>query len=439
MPKFVTPANEMVAPPIAVLPLSGARACAAKIADPQPPSTSRKVPMNSAPSFLPRWMSSMVRSVHVRRPSSLPERYRPVADAAGTGAIGTLGGMCSDDIPAGLVGLPEPSTTALPAHGGGRRRRRGRRRRPDGLHDRHRPAPATRRTTSTARAAIVNSTYTGLSERNEGLTHPEAHRDDRRRCARRPDPGRAPPVLGRGHHRAVRRPHRRRRARPPVDAEGAGGARPGGGPGHVLHDGLQRPAAHGPGQADRRRRPRRRQPHLVAPGPGVRGPAVGPQGDHRLQADPRRGPRVATAPTSGRPGASCPARPCGSSPSRTTTRSCGRCPATTRPSGRPRTSPTTSSPGCDPAPSSTCTTPSAGACSCPRPTRSSTLLKAKRDIDVAALPMILERGMAAGLQFVTVSQLLAVGHRTRGPVAGAAATRRCPDRADHVPPTGTPT
>ncbi len=35
------------------------------------------------------------------------------------------------------------------------------------------------------------------------------------------------------------------------------------------------------------------------------------------------------------------------------------------------------------------------------------LLKAKRDVDVASIPQILEQGMAAGLQFVTLSELLA--------------------------------
>ena len=34
----------------------------AKIADPQPPNTNRKVPMNSAPSFLPIWSSSRLPS-----------------------------------------------------------------------------------------------------------------------------------------------------------------------------------------------------------------------------------------------------------------------------------------------------------------------------------------------------------------------------------------
>jgi peptidoglycan-N-acetylglucosamine deacetylase len=67
------------------------------------------------------------------------------------------------------------------------------------------------------------------------------------------------------------------------------------------------------------------------------------------------------------------------------------------------------------------------------------LLKAKRDIDVAALPAILERGMAAGLRFVTVSELLA-GASNPGalspalpPPAGA------PTGPTTVPPTGTPT
>jgi len=35
------------------------------------------------------------------------------------------------------------------------------------------------------------------------------------------------------------------------------------------------------------------------------------------------------------------------------------------------------------------------------------LLKAKRDVDAASVPMILERGMAAGLKFVTLTELLA--------------------------------
>ena len=67
------------------------------------------------------------------------------------------------------------------------------------------------------------------------------------------------------------------------------------------------------------------------------------------------------------------------------------------------------------------------------------LLKQKRDIDVAALPMILERGIAAGLQFVTVSRLLATATDPGAlspalpPPAGA------PDGPTTTPPTGTPT
>ncbi len=67
------------------------------------------------------------------------------------------------------------------------------------------------------------------------------------------------------------------------------------------------------------------------------------------------------------------------------------------------------------------------------------LLKAKRDVDVAALPEILRRGMAAGLEFVTVSQLLATASNEAalspalGPPAGA------PDGPTTTPPTGSPT
>ena len=67
------------------------------------------------------------------------------------------------------------------------------------------------------------------------------------------------------------------------------------------------------------------------------------------------------------------------------------------------------------------------------------LLKAKRDVDVAALPIILEKGMAAGLEFVTVTRLLEAGTNPAGlspalpPPAGA------PTGPTTTPPTGTPT
>lgn len=66
------------------------------------------------------------------------------------------------------------------------------------------------------------------------------------------------------------------------------------------------------------------------------------------------------------------------------------------------------------------------------------LLLAKREVDVEALPQILERGMAAGLKFVTMSDLLAAGTDPSGlspslpPPAGA------PDGPTTTPPAAPP-
>ena len=53
MPLLTTPAAGSATPPTPTTSLVVPNAAAAKMAEPQPPSTNRKVPMNSAPTRLP--------------------------------------------------------------------------------------------------------------------------------------------------------------------------------------------------------------------------------------------------------------------------------------------------------------------------------------------------------------------------------------------------
>jgi peptidoglycan/xylan/chitin deacetylase (PgdA/CDA1 family) len=67
------------------------------------------------------------------------------------------------------------------------------------------------------------------------------------------------------------------------------------------------------------------------------------------------------------------------------------------------------------------------------------LLKAKRDVDAASVPMILKRGMAAGLKFVTLSDLLAAATNPGALSPALSPPAGNPDGPTTTPPTGTVT
>jgi peptidoglycan/xylan/chitin deacetylase (PgdA/CDA1 family) len=67
------------------------------------------------------------------------------------------------------------------------------------------------------------------------------------------------------------------------------------------------------------------------------------------------------------------------------------------------------------------------------------LLKAKRDVDAASVPMILERGMAAGLKFVTISELLAAATNPGALSPALSPPAGNPNGPTTTPPTGTVT
>jgi peptidoglycan/xylan/chitin deacetylase (PgdA/CDA1 family) len=65
------------------------------------------------------------------------------------------------------------------------------------------------------------------------------------------------------------------------------------------------------------------------------------------------------------------------------------------------------------------------------------LLKAKRDVDVASIPEILDRGMAAGLQFVTISELLASATNPGALSPALSPPAGAPTGPTTTPPSGT--
>jgi peptidoglycan/xylan/chitin deacetylase (PgdA/CDA1 family) len=67
------------------------------------------------------------------------------------------------------------------------------------------------------------------------------------------------------------------------------------------------------------------------------------------------------------------------------------------------------------------------------------LLKAKRDVDVASIPQILEQGMAAGLQFVTLTELLATATNPGALSPALSPPAGAPDGPTTRPPAGVAT